>query len=422
MGYIPRNIGAAHLAIAVAQRFGGSIDVTDSRPNELFEKLIKVSGIHPPGPLDSYLRHQMRGLGTLSDDGLGTLPDSRFTLFAHVQNWARMWSLDDAGELVMFGREVACEQEWDAVQRAMADYERYLTAMEKQMAEHLKGGAARFSTPKLILLHLATLSSLHEAPQFPRKYPTYDDHRDVAVLACRLRMASLRSRREELERLARSRDVMRGIEQELGYLEAFLSSPELQDRRDVAKPRLTDFVNIGIIEQHRSNRPTDEKFGILTAPGQFAADYADACEGAFSRGRSLVVGFIDIDNFKTINQKYKETVVDRDILPIFMRELEAYCYRRGYAYRQGGDEYLVLLHNATPVEAEHFFAGLHQHLAEIHYPPTIEANPTVSIGYHVIDGNDEVTVFEAQRRANEAKDAAKKVPGKSSTRAWTRGP
>jgi diguanylate cyclase (GGDEF)-like protein len=400
------------IAVAVVQRFDWSVDLADPRPAELFAKMVGIFGFRHDNSFEHYLRHHMIGFGNLSD--------GRWEAHSAVREWGRVCSIDDAAELVMFGRKVACDHEWGALQRATNVYQAYLEDIQNQMGQHLSGEQdGYFTTPELILRHRTTLVSLRDAPRFPNNFLTYDDHRDVAVLACRLRMASLRSRREELERLARSRDVMRGIEQELGYLEAFLSSPELQDRRDVAKPRLTDFVNIGIIEQHRSSRPTDEKFGILTAPGQFAADYADACEGAFSRGRSLVVGFIDIDNFKTINQKYKETVVDRDILPTFMRELEAYCYRRGYAYRQGGDEYLVLLHNATAVEAEHFFAGLHQHLAEIHYPPTIEANPTVSIGYHVIDGNDEVTVFEAQRRANEAKDAAK-AAGRNTTRAWIR--
>jgi hypothetical protein len=47
---------------------------------------------------------------------------------------------------------------------------------------------------------------------------------------------------------------------------------------------------------------------------------------------------LDIGLFKDFNTAFGEPRVDRDVLPIFMSELEAHIYWHGYAYKFGGDE------------------------------------------------------------------------------------
>jgi diguanylate cyclase (GGDEF)-like protein len=64
--------------------------------------------------------------------------------------------------------------------------------------------------------------------------------------------------------------------------------------------------------------------------------------------------FLDIDNFKALNARFTESVVDRDILIPFQEVLRAACSHRGGAYRHGGEEFLVLLPNQTSEEVTHF--------------------------------------------------------------------
>src|SRR5262249_28070462 len=57
--------------------------------------------------------------------------------------------------------------------------------------------------------------------------------------------------------------------------------------------------------------------------------------------------FMDLDGFKSLNEKYSESVVDRDIIPPFQRLLLATLGNRGFAYQEGGDEIVVVLPNFT---------------------------------------------------------------------------
>ena len=59
-------------------------------------------------------------------------------------------------------------------------------------------------------------------------------------------------------------------------------------------------------------------------------------------------GPFNIDKFKDFNTKYGETQIDVRLLPRFMAALEAHVYSRGFAYRFGGDEYVVLLPQGAP--------------------------------------------------------------------------
>jgi diguanylate cyclase (GGDEF)-like protein len=222
-------------------------------------------------------------------------------------------------------------------------------------------------------------------------------------------MLRLRSELEKLEIAARDRKTLAGAKRRHDFLASILAIPDLANALMTPRPRVTDFVNVGVINELSNGRKTDEKFGILSAPTLFSIDFAEAAEGAFSRDRSFAVAFIDIDDFKAFNSRHTETEVDQDMLPTFMRAIEAYCHGRAYAYRQGGDEYLVILRNAVPKESRAFFEGLQAHISTIEYPANIKSKPTVSIGVHVIDGNNEVTVFEAKKLANEAKNIAKKA-------------
>jgi diguanylate cyclase (GGDEF)-like protein len=319
------------------------------------------------------------------------------------RTWARVFQVRHDGVFSIFGGTVD-RQAWPIYKQALLDFEDSLEQLTLEIQTYL---GVEHTTPARITSLLAAVRQLQSVPGLPVQDIPLQTYHEGAVLACRQEMLRLRARKEELELRARDRHVLKSTLLKLAALQRILDIPDLVSAHAAPKPRITDFVNVGIIEAE-NGRATDEKFGILSAPTLFSPDFRAAAEGAFSRDRSFAVGFIDIDDFGSFNKAHSETVVDQDMLPDFMRALEAYCYARAYAYRQGGDEYLVLLRNAKPDEAKVFFEGLQSHIAEIVYPSTIKRTPTVSIGVHVIDGNNEVTEFEAKKLANDAKNAAKK--------------
>ena len=94
-------------------------------------------------------------------------------------------------------------------------------------------------------------------------------------------------------------------------------------------------------------------------------------------------------------------IVDRDVLPYLMRAIEGFVFGRGFAYRQGGDEYLVSIPNVEHSEALEFFESLRKHIETIVYQKTLKiTNPTISIGVVTVDSFDRKTASELLQLAN----------------------
>ena len=113
-----------------------------------------------------------------------------------------------------------------------------------------------------------------------------------------------------------------------------------------------------------------------------------------------------IDNFKQFNTKYGESAVDLRILPVFMRELEACVFFRGYAYRQGGDEYVVLLPNVDSHMGLVLLEDVRWRIEAVSYR-NVDERTTVSIGVCVVEPECFLTEREVEERANRAKNHAK---------------
>jgi len=178
-------------------------------------------------------------------------------------------------------------------------------------------------------------------------------------------------------------------------------------------PRSKDFLPIQYIEQSSFSqielapREYDEKFHILQAPALFLQDLAYLRAKCEIRDTQLTVAFLDIDDFKRLNEKHTETKVDRAVLSLFMQILEAHVYHHGFAYRQGGDEYLILLPSLSQSLALAFLDELRCKLADLAYPE-IDDSTTVSIGFCMAEPNCPLTDRELRDRANQAKHYAKK--------------
>jgi GGDEF domain-containing protein len=89
-----------------------------------------------------------------------------------------------------------------------------------------------------------------------------------------------------------------------------------------------------------------------------------------------------------------------------MQTIEAHVFHHGYAYRQGGDEYLILVPSLSSLMANAFLDELRCELANLEYPD-IQGRTTASIGLCVVDPDCPLTDRELRERAGQAKQFAK---------------
>lgn len=209
-------------------------------------------------------------------------------------------------------------------------------------------------------------------------------------------------------------ELLEGFDKELFPLNDLIAQGWFERVEAMNKPRLVDYFTIEHIDQAQTDsvrwaeRQYDEKFRLLQAPNLFLNDlryYRRKCE---ARGVSLVVAYLDIDEFKaTFNARYGEVKVDRNVLPTFMRCIEAHLYQHGFGYRYGGDEYVLLLPNMSFSFSVSFLDELREKLGQLEYRD-VEEKSTVSIGFCESDSDSFLTDRELLDRANKAKTFAKK--------------
>jgi diguanylate cyclase (GGDEF)-like protein len=193
-----------------------------------------------------------------------------------------------------------------------------------------------------------------------------------------------------------------------------LKIPLLADVSPVEQLHLSHYFNLETLARIMGqagqlvSREYDEKFHILMEPSLFVKDLRYFIDQCTMRNRPVTAAFIDIDKFKEFNTKLGESTVDRDVLPYFMKGLEAFLFGKGYAYRQGGDEYLVILPNSGHEEALQFFESLRKYFAVVTYPKEMNIDrPTVSIGVCTASPSDRKSPLEIQQLANRAEKHAK---------------
>lgn len=219
---------------------------------------------------------------------------------------------------------------------------------------------------------------------------------------------------ERRKRLTEDRAALLELDKLLKPLDATMGEPWFLAEEAAWTPLLSDFLTVQIAEEQLlrdsdlapQERVYDEKFGILTSPALFFPDLRYYRATSELRGRSVTVAFCDIDDLKSFNTRYTEPIVDRDLLPRFMNALESHMYARGHAYRQGGDEYVLLLPGMTKEEAVQSLAELQDTLDRITYTG-IERNPTISIGLFELSPGSDRTDQEALELASIAKKFAK---------------
>ncbi len=206
--------------------------------------------------------------------------------------------------------------------------------------------------------------------------------------------------------------LVQTLDEEINSLDAVVQTDWFQKIEPSRLPRANDFLPIQYIERSALSRielvprEYDEKFHILQAPALFLPDLAYFRAKCEIRDAPLTVAFLDIDDFKAFNTAHNETKVDRNLLPRFMQTLEAHVYHHGFCYRQGGDEYLVLLPSLSKELAIAFLDELRRKIAGLKYPD-IDRAATVSIGVCIAEPDCPLTDRELRDRANQAKKFAK---------------
>lgn len=156
----------------------------------------------------------------------------------------------------------------------------------------------------------------------------------------------------------------------------------------------------------------DQKFRILLSPGQAKRDFARWIVEGKKYGLEVAVVYVDIDNFKRLNETYTETKVDRTVLPAAMRLIKKLVHLRGEAYRQGGDEFVIILPNCDQEEAPRFAEKLRQ--AFCNQPFEIDGateHITVSVGIGLWPVHGKI-YEEVLQVSNNAKKRAKKFRNK----------
>jgi diguanylate cyclase (GGDEF)-like protein len=196
-------------------------------------------------------------------------------------------------------------------------------------------------------------------------------------------------------------------------IDRFTFHPAFTNIQPTPFPHLGQFVNLNRLSElpeYRDALPQrkyDDKFGILSPASQFVDDlkyWRNRCE---LRRAKLAVAYLDIDHFKErLNNKYGNTKVDATGLPLFMETVERHVYGHGNAYREGGDEYLILMPNVSEEVAVQILDELRFSLENKAYPE-VNVLTTVSVGVCCADADCYLTDNEFRIRADWAKEVAK---------------
>lgn len=158
-------------------------------------------------------------------------------------------------------------------------------------------------------------------------------------------------------------------------------------------------------------REKQQKFGVLDSPTLLTTDL-EIPGGIFGRA----VLYLDLDDFKKINTALTEVAVDKFILPSVHRLLAECADHLGSAYGEGGDEFTILLPNASEGMAVEVGREVLAKISALRFEGVASATQlTVSIGIaHAPASQDGSALRE---RANIAKNHAK-LNGKNRLSLW----
>lgn len=116
-------------------------------------------------------------------------------------------------------------------------------------------------------------------------------------------------------------------------------------------------------------------------------------QGALEAERAFCLCFVDLNGLKAVNDEFGHEMGDHYLLEV-AGALNAVCGKGNYLFRYGGDEFLLLLFDYTPVHAEALLGQVQDQLGkkEDRYP--------MSISYGIATREDAAEVAELIRIAD----------------------
>jgi diguanylate cyclase (GGDEF)-like protein len=173
--------------------------------------------------------------------------------------------------------------------------------------------------------------------------------------------------------------------------------------------------------QAESCATTDFLTGLPNARSLFL--HLDAETSRAQRANStLAVLVCDLDGFKQVNDRFGHLEGNK-VLRAVAAGLKAACREYDYVGRMGGDEFVVLLPGARPMDGDNKAQHIKSVVAQVCRDLFAEKILTASVGvaHFPVDGADaESLLAEADRRMYQEKRARKQeatqVPGQSTTR------
>ena len=206
--------------------------------------------------------------------------------------------------------------------------------------------------------------------------------------------------------------VIAALEEKRKIYDGIIREKWFQEAEPEPPPSLREMLTLERIEQldidaRLPERKYDEAFHLLQSQSLFLPDLHYYRAKCGVRDLPVAITFIDIDKFKDFNTALGETHVDRHVLPVFMKAVEAHIYGHGFAYRHGrGDEFAILMPNADVDLAMTFVCGLRKRVAKLGFLGT-EKRITMSAGICVANPDCFLTDGELLQKAERAKNFAK---------------
>ncbi|WP_408634451.1 diguanylate cyclase [Petrocella atlantisensis] len=115
-------------------------------------------------------------------------------------------------------------------------------------------------------------------------------------------------------------------------------------------------------------------------------------------GKRFIIGLIDVDNFKSINDSYGHKAGDRALIAM-SEAMKTYVGSEGIIGRWGGEEFLLILYQDQVEEAMIFADGLREHIAGLTFE-AIDVSITITIGLSVCE--DRLSLDYCINQADEA--------------------
>jgi diguanylate cyclase (GGDEF)-like protein len=157
------------------------------------------------------------------------------------------------------------------------------------------------------------------------------------------------------------------------------------------------------MEELRTLADHDGLTGLLNRR-RFEEELQREAAAATRYGRRAAVVVLDLDDFKTVNDRYGHVVGDavlRRVADVLRGRLRA----SDRAGRLGGDEFAVILEGADEATAVRVAAELADDLAAAHLGDAPDVRATASVGAAAITGDDGIAALHA---ADQAMYAAKR--------------